>query len=227
MELRHIWKILKRRWWLIIIPPIIVAIVSIATYRPPPPAGFNVGVNFIVSQVPAESAANLDENQYYNWLDSEYIAGGLKDWANGSKFKTAVSAQLSAQGLEVAPATFNVVADNVRSKVQLSIQHGNAETLARVMDAAMAVLAEQNADVLPQLGGDTAVIVLVDQPVVTPIPQSIRNQLDIPLRIALALIAGLGLALLAEYLDTTIRNREEVENLGVSLLGEIPKNSNQ
>lgn len=224
MELRHIWKILWRRWWLIVIPAAVVILVSVITYSPPLPAGYNVGMNFIVSQTPADVAQNLDENRYYNWLTSEYIVNGLTDWAIGGEFKTAVSAQLATQDRDVPPHTFNVVADNVRSKLQLSIQHGDAATLAQIMDAAIVVLTEQNADALPQLGGDTAVIVPMDQPVVTPIPGSFRSQLDIPLRIALALMAGVGLALLAAYLDTAVRSREEVERLGLTVLGEIPKN---
>lgn len=223
MELRHIWKILMRRWWLILIPAVVVIVVSVLTYSPPPPAGYNVGMNFIVSQTPATQAQNPDENRYYNWLTSEYIVNGLTDWAVGGEFKTAVSAHLSTQGIDVPPHTFNVVADNVRSKLQLSIQHGDAATLAQVMNAAIVVLTEQNADALPQLGGDTAVVIPVDQPVVTAIPGSFRSQLDIPLRIALALIVGVGLALLAEYLDTAVRRREDVENVGLPVLGEIPK----
>lgn len=212
-----------RRWWLIVIPAAVAIVVSVLTYSPPPPAGYNVGMNFIVSQTPATQAQNPDENRYYNWLTSEYIVNGLTDWAVGGEFKTAVSTHLSTQGIDAPPHTFNVVADNVRSKLQLSIQHGNAETLAQIMNAAMVVLTEQNAAALPQLGGDTAVIIPVDQPVVTPIPGSFRSQLDIPLRIALALIAGVGLALLAEYLNTAVRSREEVEDLGLPVLGEIPK----
>ena len=223
MELRHFWKIIKRRWWLIVIPPVVVLVFSLVTYAPPPAAGFNVGVNFIVSQTPSDLAANPDENRYYNWLASEYIVNGLTDWVTGGAFKEAVAARLAEQGLEVPPHTFNVAADNVRSKLQLSIQHGDGDLLARIMETAIVVLTEENAVVLPQLGGETAVIVQVDQPVVTAIPNSIRSQLDIPLRLALALVAGLGLALLVEYLDTTIRDREEVESMGMPLLGNIPK----
>lgn len=212
-----------RRWWLIVIPVAVVTLVSVVTYSSPPTAGYNVGMNFIASQTPAELAQNPDENRYYNWLTSEYIVNGLTDWAVGDEFKTAVSAQLATQGVDVPPPTFHVVADNVRSKLQLSIQHGDAETLAQIMNAAIVVLTEQNAGALPQLGGDTAVIVPIDQPVVTPIPGSFRSQLDIPLRLALALIAGVGLALLAAYLDTAVRSREEVEKLGFPVLGEIPK----
>ena len=147
----------------------------------------------------------------------------MTDWAISGNFKTAVSQKLAEQGLDVPPNTFNVVADNARSKLQLSISAGNAETLARIMDAAIVVMTEENAAALPQLGGDTAVLVLLDEPVVTPLPQNFRSQLDIPLRIALALFTGIGLALLAEYLDPTLRNREETEQVGLRVLGEIPK----
>ena len=223
MELRRYWRILRRRWLLVLLPLVIVAAFSVITWQPPPPTGFNVGVNFLVAQEPAQIAPNVDEERYYNWLTSEYIVNGLTDWAISGKFKTAVSQNLAEQGLDVPPYTFNVVADNVRSKLQLSISTGNAETLAQIMDAAIVVMTEENAKALPQLGGDTAVLVLLDEPIVTPLPQNFRSQLDIPLRIALALFAGIGLALLAEYLDPTLRDREETEQIGLTVLGEIPK----
>jgi capsular polysaccharide biosynthesis protein len=223
MELRRYWHILKRRWLLVLLPLVIVIVFSVVTWQPPPPAGFNVGVNFLVAQEPAQIAPNVDEERYYNWLTSEYIVNGLTDWAVSGNFKTAVSEKLAGQGLDVPPYTFNVVADNVRSKLQLSISAGDAAALARIMDAAIVVMTEENAEALPQLGGDTAVLVLLDEPVVTPLPQNFRSQLDIPLRIALALFAGIGLALLAEYLDPTLRDREETEQVGLTVLGEIPR----
>ncbi len=223
MELRRYWRILKRRWLLVLLPLIIVVVFSLITWQPPPPTGFNVGVNFLVAQEPAQIAPNVDEERYYNWLTSEYIVNGLTDWAISGKFKTAVSQNLAEQGLDVPPYTFNVVADNVRSKLQLSISTGNAEMLAQIMDAAIVVMTEENAKALPQLGGDTAVLVLLDEPIVTPLPQNFSSQLDIPLRLTLALFAGIGLALLAEYLDPTLRDREETEQIGLTVLGEIPK----
>lgn len=223
MELRRYWRILKRRWLLVLLPLLIVIVFSVVTWQPPPPAGFNVGVNFLVAQEPGQIAPNVDEERYYNWLTSEYIVNGLTDWAVSGNFKTAVSENLAGQGLDVPPYTFNVVADNVRSKLQLSISAGDAAVLAHIMDAAIVVMTEENATALPQLGGDTAVLVLLDEPIVTPLPQNFRSQLDIPLRIALALFVGIGLALLAEYLDPTLRDRYETEQVGLAVLGEIPK----
>jgi capsular polysaccharide biosynthesis protein len=39
----------------------------------------------------------------------------------------------------------------------------------------------------------------------------------------LALAAGIGLALLAEYLDPTVRERAEVMAMGMEIMGEIPR----
>jgi capsular polysaccharide biosynthesis protein len=99
--------------------------------------------------------------------------------------------------------------------------------LAQIINAAITVLNEQNADALPQLGGETAVLTLLDEPVVTPLPRSLGSLLDIPLRLAIGLAAGLGLALFVEYLDPTIRSRQEAETMGFTVLGEIPKNNKQ
>ncbi|MCB8929086.1 MAG: hypothetical protein H6652_26060 [Ardenticatenaceae bacterium] len=223
MELRAFYAIFRRRWLLVLIPPLVVALFSAVTYQSPPAPGYNVGVNFLVAQPPTPSADLADQERYYNWLSSEYIVNGLTDWAVSGSFKTAVSNQLAQEGLEVPPGSFSVGAENVRSRLQISIQHGDAETLAQIVNAAITVLREQNADALPQLGGETAVLTLLDEPFVTPLPRSLSSLLDIPLRIAIGLAAGVGLALLVEYLDPTIRSREEAEAMGFAILGEIPK----
>ncbi|HNS39972.1 MAG TPA: hypothetical protein PKJ56_06960, partial [Promineifilum sp.] len=68
-----------------------------------------------------------------------------------------------------------------------------------------------------------AILTQLDQPVINPIATGIRNQLDLPLRVILALLVGLGLALLAHYLDPAIRDRAELEEIGLSIIGEIPR----
>ena len=85
------------------------------------------------------------------------------------------------------------------------------------------LLIEEMAGDSAQSGGETAVLVQLDQPVVNQIPPGIRSQLDLVLRLGVAFAAGIGLALLVEYLDPTLRDREEVARLGLEILGEIPK----
>ena len=222
MELRRYWQMIRRRWLLMVIPALVVGAAALLTYSPPGLV-YNVGVRFIVGQNPAEEATVADQERYYNWLTSEYIVNGLTDWVRGTGFAEAVSSELAQQGLAVPPSAIQVGADNTRSMLTLSLSYHEAETLAAMMSAAIKVLTEQNAAALPQLGGETAVLVQLDQPVVNQIPPGIRSQLDLVLRLGVAFAAGIGLVLLVEYLDPTLRDREEVARLGLEILGEIPK----
>jgi capsular polysaccharide biosynthesis protein len=223
MELRAYWKIFKRRWLLALIPAAVVLVAGLATYRPPAP-GYNVGVRFMVGQAPSTAARGSDEERLANWHASEYIAHGLNDWVRGGQFAELVSARLATQGLAVPPGAIqgSINADNTRSQLVLYMNHGDPALLEAMMQAAVAVLVEQNALGLPQLGGEPAVVNALDQPLVNRNPSGLRSQLDLPLRVVLALVAGLGLALLAEYLDPTVRDRAEVEALGLAVMGEVP-----
>lgn len=224
MELRRYWNIIRRRWLLVLIPVLIVLALGLLTYRSPAPV-FNTGVRFIVGQPPAASSELKDEQRYYNWLTSEYIVNGLTDWVRGGEFSAAVSEYLAEQGHEIPAHAVQagLVADNARSMLTISLTSGDAQELTLMMDGVIAVLTSDNAQALPQLGGETAILTQLDQPLVNPLPAGIRSQLDLPLRIILAFLAGVGLALLVEYLDPTIRDRDEAEQLGLQILGEIPR----
>jgi capsular polysaccharide biosynthesis protein len=182
-------------------------------------------MRFLVGQPPATAAADSDEQRYYNWLTSEYIVNALTDWVQGHEFGQAVSEELARRGLEVAPAAVQggLAADNARSMFTLSLVHSDPQQLAAIMDAAVVVLKEHNAQVLPQLGDQPAIITPLDEPVVNPLPASISAQLDLPLRLAVALVVGTALALVVEYVDPTVRERQELEKLGYSVIAEIPK----
>lgn len=224
MELRRYWQVLKRRWLLVLIPALVVLVLGLLTYRPSPPA-YTVGVRFIAGQPPAPGTELQDEQRYYNWLTSEYIVNGLTDWVRGGEFATAVSQYLAAEGHNIPPAAIQagLAADNTRSMLTLSLTGSSTPQLATMMDGVIAVLTTQNASALPQLGGENALLTQLDQPHIVQAPAPLRSRLDLPLRIALALLAGVGLALLVEYLDPTLRDREEVQALGLAVLGEIPK----
>lgn len=224
MELRRYWIVLKRRWLLLIIPSIVVLIFGLITYQPPPPA-YNAGVRFIVGQPPAVDSELIDEQRYYNWLTSEYIVNGLTDWVKGGQFAEAVSAYLAQQGSDVPAYAIQggIAADNARSMLTISLNYGDPQELEMIMEGVIAVLIAENSQALPQLGGETAILTQLDNPVVNPLPAGVRSQLELPLRIVLAIAAGIGLAFLVEYLDPTIRDRREAQLLGLDILGEIPR----
>jgi capsular polysaccharide biosynthesis protein len=66
----------------------------------------------------------------------------------------------------------------------------------------------------------------MDAPAPVALPPSLRSQITGPaMRVAMALAAGLALVFLLHYLDPTIRDREELHDLGIEVQGEIPRRS--
>lgn len=222
MDVKGYWQIFKRRWLIALIPVALVAIITLATYQTPPTV-YNTGVRFIVGQAPSPDADNEDEERYYAWLTSEYVVNVLTDWVRGNQFATAVSAELAGQGMEVAPAEIGLAADNTRSMLQLSINHGDPARLEAIMAATITVLTEQAHLASPILADEPPLFVQLDEPTVNPISAGLSSQLALPLRLGLALFAGVMLALLVDYVDPRIYGRETIEQLELELLGEIPK----
>ena len=219
MELRTLFALFRRRWLVAVIPAAVVALVALLTYSPPPTT-YNTGVRFLVGQAPSPAALEQDQERYYNWVASEYIVNGLADWVRGNKFADLVSQELAKQGVAVPPYEIGVAADNTRSLFLVSINHGDPEKLAAIMEATIAVIVAHNGQALPQLGGQSAVLTQLDTPSVNPIGQGLTSQLQLPLRLAIALVVGIALAFAAEYLDPRIHGRADMD---VVWLGEIPR----
>jgi hypothetical protein len=224
MELKTYWQLFRRRWLLILIPAAVVLAVGLATYTPPG-VGYNAGIRFIVSQEPSQAAAESDEERLANWQTSEDVVNGLTDWVRGGQFAQLDSDYLAEEGVDIPAGTNqgSLAADNTRSMMTLSMTFADPAALEAMMDAAAAVLIEENAVGLPQLGGEPASLVQLDRPVVNQVSAGLLDQLQLPVRVGLALGAGAGLALLVDYLDPTVRGRKELEEMGLPVMGEIPK----
>lgn len=225
MEIRQLWNIVRRWWWLIALPLLIVGVYSLVTYRAPAPS-YAMVLRYTAGQSEPLTTSPQFDPTYYRWLASEYIVNGLKAWVRTGAFAQAVSAELAARGVsmsagEVAGAI--VASDNARSILQVFLSGADPERLRLLAEALTTVLQAQNAAVFPQLGGQPAQVILLDEPSVSATPPSLRAQLDLPLRLALALAVGAALALAAHYLDPFVRERDELEKLGVRVIAQIPK----
>ncbi len=244
MELRALWSVVVRRWPLVIAPIAVAGLVALAAttiggivpgrvrgwlfaaFPPPAPPGYSVSLRFAVGQ-PPEGSANLSlySPEYAAWLTSEYIANGLADWVRSGAYALAVSEELKADGVAVEAGQLlgHIAADNQRSLMVLYIENWpDAEQLKRIATAAIHVLQTRNQEVFPQLGTG-AVVTALDPVNISPAPPSLTARLNLPLRLALALAAGLVLAFLVDYLDPTLHSRAELERMGLGVLGEIPR----
>ncbi|MEM7802880.1 MAG: hypothetical protein AAF633_27060 [Chloroflexota bacterium] len=230
MDLISLFEIFKRRWLYMVIPAAIVLVLAIVTAEEAvvPAPTYNVGVRFLVApplidEEEPSDAVNEQEERYYQWLTSEYVVNGVADWVNSIGFAELVAAEMANNGVELDPLTiFNSTsADAIRSRLTLVMNYGDEPTLAVMMDAAIFVVETQNEFGIPHLtGGEPAVVTLLDRPVINAVAPPIGNQLDLPLRIALALVVGIVVGLLAHYFDPIIRAPEDVTRSGLSLLSE-------
>ena len=223
MKLRTYWKILIRRWWLIVAPVAVVALYVAATYTRPGPV-YQVVMRFAAGTKPA--GVSEDYDRYYPWLTSEYIANGLADVAETGTFAQAIASRLAEAGYEVAPGGIQpaIVTDNAQSILVVYVTWPDAEQIVAVAEAITAELTGNSAAYFPQLEGIEPAVRPLDEPAPVPLPPGLRTQLMGPaVKIGLALVVGIALVLLWHYLDPTIREAAELEDVGLSVLAEIPR----
>jgi capsular polysaccharide biosynthesis protein len=223
MELRTTCKILIRRWWLIVVPVVVVILYAGATYTPPGPV-YQVVMRFATGTKPAGLSEDYD--RYYPWLTSEYIANGLADVAETGAFAQAVASRLAEAGHSIPAGAIQpaIVTDNAQSILVVYLTWPDGEQIVAVAEAVIAELSGNGAAYFPQLGGIEPAVRPLDTPTPVPLPPGLRTQLMGPaIKIGLALVAGVALALLWHYLDPTVREAAELEDLGLVTLAEIPR----
>lgn len=224
MELRQYWRIVYKRLW-IVIALVAIVLISSLVFRPGRPALYQTSMRFTVAVLPeSRSDDYYAYDRYYTWMASEYLVDELTEIVGSKAFARAVSEELASSDLDLPAGAVrgSLGADRKHRILTLHLTWGDQAQLEEIANAAAKALRERSADFLGQLGATDADIRLIDPPVVSPTGQSLREKLDLPIRLFLALLAGVALTFLLDYLDDTVRDRAEVEALGLAVLGEIP-----
>ncbi|MEA3346247.1 MAG: hypothetical protein U9Q78_08450 [Chloroflexota bacterium] len=223
MELREYWRIVRRRLWLIVGLTLVVLVASLVTHSPAP-LRFQATSQFMVAVKPEPRSGDFyGYDHYYTWLASEYLVDDLAEVIRGAAFAKGVEAALQAQGIPLShPLSGAFSASTKHRTLTLRIAWSDPEELRGIATAAEQVLVERSSGFFGQLEEGEAEIRSIDQPIVAPIGPGLRERLDLPLRLLLALVAGVALAFLLHYLDDAVYDRTEVEDLDITVLGELP-----
>lgn len=218
MEFREYWRIIWRRWWLIAALVLAVLVVSLLTFEEPAPL-YQATMRFAIG-IEGDEPVNAvsGEGRSDAWLASEYLADDLSEVLKGGDFASRISEQV---GFAVPAGA--IFASREHRIMTVSITWAGRDQVQAIAEAVGAAVQEVGPDYFPQLTGVQAKAVLIDGPGIGPVGRSLKDQLDLPLRLLVALIAGVALAFLWDYLDDTVRDRAEVEGLEVPVLGEIPR----
>lgn len=218
-------RILLRRWWLVALPPVVILAVTLLTTRPTP-VTYQVAMSFGAGFAPEPIRPNVyNFDRHYNWLASEYTAQGFSLVVGKGVFADNVSQRLAAQGVTLNAPLAGAIRAEVRSSVfVVYVNWPNAQQVERIAQAIVAELTENYVAYWPQLTGlEQAPIKLLDPIAATPVATPLRSRFDLPVRFALGLLAGAALAFAWHYFDPTIRERQEIERIGLNVIGEIPK----
>lgn len=228
MELRAYWEILRRRWWLPLLLAALVALISAVQLRPwqTRPPSYSASMRLLVGVLPATDApVTAYDPRYYAWLTSEYLVDDFTEVVRSELFAQGVSDRLADQSIEIPAGVIkgSAATGEQHRIITLTFNWDDEQELIAIANAAAQEISENAAMYFQVLGTEGAGVTVLDGPTVSAVGASLRQRLEWPMRIGLGLLVGLGLVFLLDYLDTSVRNRREVETLGLPVIGEIPK----
>lgn len=222
MELKAYARILWRWWWVILIV-VVVAGAGSLLLRPQASPSYTANMRLTVGLAPEDGAGKFyTYDQYYTWLTSEYLADDLSEVVKSQAFAADVSKRLGG----TVPAGVIQGATNPQKThriLTLSVTTGSAEQSMAIASAAAQALQEQGGQYMAQISARNGAIRVIDPPALVPQAVGLRERLDLPLRLLLALAAGVALAFLFDYLDDSVRSAAELEEMGLKVVGEIPR----
>lgn len=229
MELRQYGAIIRRRWWAVLIPIVIVLALGLLT-RQPAPTVYTLSVGLLVDlpDLPNPGSLMIDPRLSAPQA-TEYLVDDFSTFVRGSEFQRLVAARLPDNLKDkIGQLSSSTSSQKQHRTVTLSISREAAspqaaqEEMPVIADAVIAALREDSPKVFARLTGEPQLTV-IDGPTVTAPPVALRERLDLPLRLLLAALAGVGLAFFLHYLDTRLYDTGQVEGLGLKVLGEIPR----
>jgi len=225
VELMQVMAVLLRRWYMIVIPLGIVALVAVPALLAAPPGAlppmYTTVIRYTAAQV-LDAIPNRDGDFQDVWLASELTVNAFTEWIRSSSFAEEVRAALP-EGIAPTLSAGNFASDNERSIGQVFIAWQNAEELERIAQAVQTVLETRTSVYFPQLGDVPARVEILDVPQIVATPTPITSRLEPLIQLALALVIGVGLAFLAEYLDPFLYRRQQLDALGLTVLASVPR----
>jgi capsular polysaccharide biosynthesis protein len=229
MEIRQYARILWRWLWLVLALPALVLAFTLL-WPSHPATGYTASMRFSVGLTPEVRAGeSYTYDRYYTWLTSEYLIDDLSEVVKSAQIAQAVAAEASRQGLKVQLPVGAIQGATSAGKLHriltVSMSWGDAEQLGVLANATATVLSNGAAPYFQQFrdAGTPIVMQLIDPPSVAGIAPGLKSRLEVPLRLILALLAGVALAFLLEYLDNTVRDADDVRAAGLDVVGSIPR----
>jgi capsular polysaccharide biosynthesis protein len=231
MELREYWTIIRRRWW---IPAVItvVALVASTFVGLRGATAFKTDMRLAVSTIPTPdpSSTLYYDPTYYSNLDSEYLADDMSEFMTSRAFADEVHRELATSSTPIN-VDIDAIMSSTRTKkthrfIDITLTTPTIEQGEAIAGSISRLLSDPNhvSQYLTALTAYHSQMEIVTPPVTHRANTPLGLASEIGLRTLIGLLVGMGLVFLIDYLDPSVRTREEAERLlEMPVLGEIPK----
>jgi len=224
MELRQYWHIVWKRIWIPVLLLAVVLVVSLVLRRPTSPQ-YQASGRVLVDVPPLEAVEGMGFDPRLTAPQAtEYLVDDLTQFVSSQAVADAISQRLAGQGIQVPPGVLqsSTASEQIHRVVTIRVTWADPNEALAILNAAVEVLMQEAPAYFGRLGLEQPQVTLFDGPGVSPVPPTLSERLDLPVRLLLALLAGIALAFLLDYVDDSIRGRQDLEDMEIQVLAEVP-----
>lgn len=228
MELKDIIRIIRKRWW-IIVTAMLIGLAGAALASAQTPTVYQAQTRLFVSTPGATDSRALKQG-------NDFTAQRVKSYAEVIRTRTVLDPVIKTLNLDTTAAVLgNQVTATVplgTVLIQITVTNSDPRLAAKIADAVGKQVINTVADLETVAGGKPSIVKLtvLTAPTVPTTPISPEPTRKLNLGVMLGLLFGLGLAILRDLLDTTIKNAEDCANVtdttvigGVAFDSDAPK----
>ncbi|MEA4888144.1 MAG: Wzz/FepE/Etk N-terminal domain-containing protein [Clostridiaceae bacterium] len=219
IDLRKLWYILRKRLWIIALSAVLcVGLSGIYTFY------------FVSEQYTADvllyiwESKNGESTDALNSSDLNLFSQLVGDYQVLATSRLVTSQVAEELGLSEAQA------GRLSSKISIGTKSNTRHLTITVKDTdptMAANIANKVAEVFSRVVIEkmgVGNVNIIDQAIVPKSPSSPNKPMNLALGLLIGLVLGVGLALLVDFLDTSVKSADDVQALtGFSLLGTIPE----
>jgi capsular polysaccharide biosynthesis protein len=167
-----------------------------------------------------------DQNNRESWSASEFIVDDILQIVETRRFADDIASWIDAEhGRSLDPERINaaIEAERQHRMIYLTATYGTAADAKLIVEGATAMLQQRGLEYWGREESAKLDVSLLDLPEKAESGKGLLGLLvDIALRSILALLLAVGLAFVRHYLDQSLHRGDDVEALGLEVVGTIP-----
>ena len=218
IDLRDIWRIIKKGKWVLLSLPIIAMITSAI-------------ISFFVLTPRYEASTTLMVGKTYSGQDAMMLQYNdiltanqlVKTYSQLAKSRTVVEKVISSENLDI---TYEALSQSIDVKpvkdtqlIQITVEDVNSERAAKLANVTATVFMSKVIEIMKVDN-----VNIIDHAVVPNTPIKPNKKLNIVIAGVVGFMIALGIVFLLEFLDRTIKTGDDVKrHLDLPVLGVIPK----